>query len=133
MKLIATLKSPLVVVLPRKKKENKRFILNLNHYRNAHYHTLNQAKVKYKEMMQAQIDTLPVMKRVAVRFTPWTPTKQVIDNLNVCSIHDKFFMDALVESGKLEDDNCKIYIETSYRSGGKDKDDPRVDIEIFEV
>ena len=38
---------PLVVSTSK----NKKFILNLNNYRNAHYFILNTAKVKFKEMI----------------------------------------------------------------------------------
>ncbi len=40
------LKLPLSVVIPRKTKEDKKIMLNLNTFRNLHYMTMNQAKIE---------------------------------------------------------------------------------------
>jgi Holliday junction resolvase RusA-like endonuclease len=45
----------------------------------------------------------------------------------------KFFQDALVESGLIEDDNIKFIISNSETYGGIDKENPRVEAEIIEV
>lgn len=55
------------------------------------------------------------------------------DVSNICSVHDKFFCDALVESGLLPDDNYKIISEVHYFSGDMDRDNPRVDVEVYPV
>jgi len=52
------------------------------------------------------------------------------DISNVLSIHDKFFCDALVELGKLPDDNYKYIPEVKYVFREVDKLNPRVDIYI---
>jgi hypothetical protein len=132
MELIATLKSPLKVFTPRKTMEDRGFILNLNVYSATHRFTTNAAKKVYKEFMAEQIGKLPDLSKVAVRFTLYPKSRHLIDTPNVCCIHDKFFMDALVELGKLPEDNYIYYVETAYRCGGIDKADPRVDIEIYE-
>lgn len=132
MKLVAKLTSPLCVVLPRVRVKDLRFHLNLNVYRNQYYITLNQVKTLYKELMRDQIDPLPVMSRVSVRYTLFPGTKRKIDTHNVCIIHEKFFMDALVELGKIPDDNYLYYLETGYKFGKIDRSNPRVEIEIYE-
>lgn len=133
MQLIAKLVSPLKVTLPRKIKNDRSWILNLNNYRNTHFQILNQAKHLYKDFMQEQIVILPSLQRIAVRFILFPRTQRMVDTSNVCSIHDKFFMDALVEAHKLPDDNYRHYVETGYKFGGIDKGNPRVDIEIYAV
>jgi hypothetical protein len=133
MKLVATLSSPLVVYLPRKTMKDKSWILNLNVYRNTNRFTLNDVKVLYKGLMQEQLAKLPEMEKVAVRFILFPRTCHETDTPNVCCIHDKFFMDALVSAKKLPDDTFKYYVETSYKFGQVDKANPRVDIEIYQV
>ena len=133
MKLVATVSSPLAVFLPRKTMEDRKWILNLNVYRNTDRFTLNNVKIAYTDAMKKQITTLPNVGRVAVRFTLYPATRQQLDTPNICCVHDKFFMDAFVKAGKLEDDNFKFYVETGYKYGGVDKANPRVEIEIYEV
>lgn len=133
MQLVAKLHSPLKVRLPRKTKEDKQFILNLNNYRNAHYHILNQAKQIYKETMKHQINALPALTMVAVRFVFYPKTQRITDTANVCSIHEKFFMDAVVELGKLPGDDYRYHVETGYKFGYVDPHNPRVEAEIYKV
>lgn len=132
MRLVSTVRSPLKVYLPRKTKKDVAFILNLNTYRNTHYQILNQAKQIYKDIVASQILTLPVMQKVAVRFVLYPPTIRKMDTPNICSIHDKFFMDALVELGKLPGDDYDHYVETGYVFGKIDRVNPRVDIQLYD-
>ena len=131
MQLIATLISPLRIVMPRVKTKDKAFILNLNNYRNAHYQILNQTKVLYKDLMKEQINKLPNLDKIRVRYRLFPKTKRRTDIHNVCSIHEKYFADALVESKKLPDDDYHHYLESSYIFGEIDKFNPRVEIEIW--
>jgi len=131
--LIATLHSPLYVELPRKTKKNKRIYLNINWYRNGPYFELNAVKKTYKEYMQKQIKTLPTLNKIACRFVLYPKTNRLCDLPNICSIHDKFFMDALVEYGIIADDNYTIHIASTSSFGSVCKNNPRVDIEIYQV
>ena len=119
-----------VLSVPQSKK--KQFILNLNHYRNAHYRTLNTVKIRYKEVMAHKIMTLPTFERVELEFVFYPGKKYRYDTSNVCSIHEKFFCDALVELGKLPDDSYKYVTQSTYRFGDFDKENPRVEIIINE-
>lgn len=120
------LKLPLSVPVSK----NKKFILNINNYRNAHHHTLNKAKVEYKHLMTEQIEKLPRLYRILIRYYMYPGSSRRIDTANVCSIHDKFLSDAIVEAGKLEDDNYLFIPGTSYEIGSIDKDNPRVEAVI---
>ena len=123
------LTSPLGI--PQSKK--KIFILNLNVYRNSHYRTLNTVKIRYKEHMREQIMALPeFITPLTILFTLYPKSRRLTDVSNVCSIHDKFFCDALVECGKLPDDNYIHLPTVSYAFGEVDKLNPRVDIELFQ-
>ena len=107
----------------------KGWILNLNQYRNTHFRTLNTVKINYKLAMSEQINRSPSYKKIACIYTVYPPNKRLFDIGNVCCIHQKFFEDALVELGKLPDDNYNYIPLTIYAFGGIDTANPRVDVE----
>lgn len=111
----------------------KSWILNLNQYRNTHFRTLNTVKINYKECMRSQIATGPKYNRIATIYTVYPPNKRLFDIGNVCCIHQKFFEDALVELGKLPDDNYNYIPTVIYQFGGIDTNNPRVEIEVIEL
>lgn len=118
--------------IPIGKKDDK-FYVNLNQYRNAHYHTLNSAKIAFKKLISDQVKQLPKFNVIKLWYRVFAPSKRLVDTNNICSIADKFFCDALVEAGKLEDDNYNFLIETRFTFGGIDKENPRVEVEIEET
>ena len=118
---------PLFVWVTKKKK----LTLNLNIYRNTHYLILNNAKIAFKEKMAKQIKPLPVYEKVGLIYTCFPKTRMKFDVANVCSIQDKFFSDALVEFGKLPDDNMKHLPQVGFQFGSVDKTNPRVEVEII--
>jgi len=123
----------LVSPLSVSKTKSSKFILNLNTYRNTHYQTLNNVKKNYKQWMSSQIENLPFIDvPVSITFTLFPKSKRRTDLTNVLSIHDKFFCDALVELGKLEDDDYYWIPEVIYKFGCVDKENPRVEILIIE-
>lgn len=113
--------------------KNKEFTLNLNPYRNAHYMVLNKAKKVYKEAIRAQFVGLQRFDTIKVHYRIFPKTRRKTDLGNVVSIHKKFFEDALVELGKIEDDNYKRIIFNSEDFGGIDKENPRIEISIERV
>lgn len=126
-------KSPLHVFLPRKTKEDVKWILNQNKYRNTHYQVLNQAKKIYAEDVANQLAKLPEMEMVHLTLTVFPSTKRLCDLDNIASVHLKFFLDALTEAGKLPDDNYQHVPYYAVRIGSIDKDNPRVEILIEEI
>ena len=112
--------------------KNKRFTLNLNVYRNAHYFTLNKVKHRYKEILLPQLEQLPRFNHITLEYVLYPRTKVLCDVANICCIVDKFFCDALVETKHLEDDNYTVIKDISYKFGARDKVNPRVDIYINE-
>lgn len=127
--MIYTVQSPLSVEITKK----KRFILNLNNYRNASYFLLNTAKKNYKQTVLPQLKQLPQFKKVKLTYVFYPNSRRRYDISNVCSIVDKFFSDALVESGHLDDDNYNYLSDVHYQFGSIDKDNPRVDILIEDL
>lgn len=127
--MIYKVQSPLSVEITKK----KRFTLNLNNYRNASYFLLNIAKKNYKQTVLPQLKQLPHFNKVKLTYVFYPSSRRRYDISNVCSIVDKFFSDALVESGHLDDDNYNYLSDVLYCFGSIDKDNPRVEILIEEL
>lgn len=106
------------------------FALNLNVYRNAHYITLNNAKVAFKEMITPFLAQIPHMESCSLEYILYPKTNRLCDVSNICTVVDKFFSDALVETGHIPDDNYTYIKSITYRFGSVDKDNPRVDVII---
>lgn len=123
--------SPLRV--PKNNREDKWFTLGLNQYRNEHYQTLNNAKKKYKELVYPQIQKLPVYNKIQLTYILYPKTKHLTDLDNICSVHAKMFQDALVECGKLEEDNYLFIPRVVYEFGSVDKENARCEIHIKEL
>lgn len=125
------LKSPLGIQLSKK----KQFILNLNNYRNVYFRALNNAKIKYKAAVMDEIERecYYPLNIIAIHYTVFKGDHRRCDIGNIASIHQKFFEDALVELGHLPDDSYKNIPVCSYSFGGIDKDNPRVEIRIFNL
>lgn len=120
--------------LPQTKTTGKKFYLNLNVYRNTHRHTLNKMKVDYTERMIPKLKHLPVFHSpIIIKFVLYPSNERLCDVDNICSIHSKFFLDALVKAGKVEDDNYLFVKETRHAIGEVDKTNPRVDVYIKEL
>ena len=105
----------------------------MNQYRNAHHMTLNKAKAVFKEQMTPEILKLPDFEVVKLSYILHCRTKHLQDVSNPCSIVDKFFSDALVELGKLPDDNYNHLLGVEYLFGSVDPINPRVDVTIHKL
>lgn len=126
-----TISMPLFLELGVRKKT--RYYINLNGYRNWHFQVSNQLKKLYKSYAFPQIHKLKFHKKIKLEFVMWKRDKRHIDRANVLSIHEKFFCDALVETGCIRDDEDEYIEQTIYRTGGINKLNPRIDIIITEI
>jgi len=93
--------------------KKKKFIFNLNKYRNAHYHDLNKAKKYFHEWVYL----LGIKERfkVPVIIKYFITCRNGSDFMNYGAVVDKFFQDALVKCGVLIDDNTKYVHETRFK------------------
>ena len=93
---------PISVTLPRKRKADKKIMLNLNVYRNLHYQVNNDVKDIFKPVsvyaFRAEI--------IEISYIVHKTTKRKYDTMNIISIVDKFFLDWLVDNNYLPDDTC---------------------------
>ena len=121
MKLIL----PLHVQVSKKKK----FILNLNNYRNAHHFTLNKAKTIYHQLVKEQLIGQERFHWLQLHYKIYRKDKRKYDGNNVVCIVDKFLMDALVEYKVISDDDINHVGYYTWEHCGVDKDNPRVEVE----
>ena len=118
---------PLEVYYSKKKK----FILNLNNYRNAHYRVLSISKSLYSDNLVPRLKGFDrFTEPVSLTYTYYARSKRRLDISNPCSIIDKFACDALVKAEILEDDSFKQIKEVVYKFGGVEKDNPRCELVI---
>ncbi len=87
-------------------------------------------KKKYAAIMMPQILRMCPFNSVHITYTVYPKTRRLMDISNICAVVDKFFCDALVEAGKIPDDNYKHVTGVDYRMGVVDKYNPRVEIKI---
>lgn len=117
-------------MVPRKN-GSKKIALNLNVYRNMHHHINNQVKKAYKELMRGQLVKMQPLKwPVKVKYHYYL--RQKCDVGNIHAVVDKFFLDALVELGRLPDDNIQFVSGASYMFAGIDRQNPRAEIEFLQ-
>ena len=114
------------------KKTPKGYILNLNNYRNWHHQISNKIKKKYCELAFEQLAGVKLQTPIAIEYRLYKSSARRIDTANVCSIHDKFFCDALSTYGCIPDDNDQYINVIQYQSMGIDKANPRMEILIHE-
>jgi hypothetical protein len=103
--------SPIKITVPRKTKKDKVVALNLNTYRNLHFHVNNEVKRIYEETIKDQVKLLKPSLPISLFFQLYRKSKRKIDSSNVYCIVEKFFCDALVKYNIIPDDNDN-YIDT---------------------
>jgi hypothetical protein len=124
--MIYTINCPLQVWIgPRKK-----WIIGLNEYRKSNHFDLNRAKIAYLSAVRGEVIKMEPFKQCEVFFTVWRKDNRSFDIANICSVHEKFLMDALVTLGKIPDDDYLHVTKSTYMYGGIDKENPRVAVAI---
>lgn len=130
---------PFTVTIPRKKKEDKVFALNLNNFRNAHHFVMNQAKILWKDVVTISVAQSGHYSRGIVElvdapftftYTAYPASNRKFDLGNVLPAVQKFTDDALIEIGIIPDDSYKVIPAIEYRFGGIDKENPRIELVI---
>jgi len=125
---------PLSISIPRKTKDDKKFTLNLNIYRNTHHFVLNKAKELWKDVVRNALNSSETLNPpFHFTYTIYQSSGRAFDVSNVCSIIDKFTADALQEFGVIPNDNYKYIPIITYKYGGIDKENPRAELEIKEL
>ena len=132
--MIITTPAILMIRTGKNKKTGKdqfKNALNLNFYRNAHYIFNDRAKKQFKEIIAPQVRALDVYTKLKPTYRYYLARKA--DMGNVHSIVEKYFLDAIVEFGKIGDDDCYQVIGADYEFVEVDKENARCEIELREV
>lgn len=98
-------------------KKNQKAV-NLNVYRNLHHHHLNTQKKNFADEVKPKLRDKPRADRVWIHYTIYAPRNGRLDTMNVGSIADKYFSDAMVEAGKIPDDNQDHIVLSTFSFGG---------------
>ncbi|MCZ6898064.1 MAG: hypothetical protein O7D95_05075 [Betaproteobacteria bacterium] len=122
---------PLRVAVSKKKD----FILNINHYRNAHHQVLAKAKGKFERIIKNMNINIEISDPIRVHYKYYPASKRKYDSMNIISIVDKFLMDSLIKCGLIKDDNYEHVLWPTFTPMPPDKDNPRmcVSIEVVPV
>ena len=123
-KIRVRVRFPLSLPMGTKKQPNKKFHLNKNVERNAHFQVLNKAKQMFSDNFIGQVGTnnKPCKNPVVFFLTIYKKTKRSCDIGNY-SIVEKFAADALVKANILEDDNYNHVQGIFYFWGGFAEED----------
>lgn len=125
---------PTFVELPRKKTKDKKWSINLNNYRNTHFRTLNDVKIKFAEDIKNQLNQIPPIKPpVKAVYTVFVPSKRRMDLSNIIPVVRKFAEDAIVTAGILPDDDYTIIVQNIDKFGGVDAENPRIELVLKEI
>ena len=124
------IKIPLDVYLPRKTMPDRKYIINLNNYRNWNFIVNNQIKQVYKENLRDKLEWIMLECPIWLTFTYFKWSNRRSDRANVLSIHEKFFCDALTEYWCIPDDADQYVKYTKYQWWEVDKSNPRVEVLI---
>lgn len=98
--------------------KNVRKALNLNEYRNLHYHHLNTQKKNFTDNVKPMLRDKPRAEEVWIHYTVFAPSRRRLDTMNVGCIVDKYFSDTMVEAKKIEDDNTDHIVLSTFSFGG---------------
>lgn len=118
----------------RQTKPTKKHWLTMNNYRNWHYQTADTTKKLFKEAVSSQVLALPDLTalwgQIHLHYSMYPPSQQRRDLMNAVSVIDKYFSDALVELGKITDDDLDNIRSLSCNVENVDKANPRMEVVI---
>lgn len=92
--------------------------VNLNIYRNLHHHHLNTQKKNFTDEVKPLLKDKPRANKIWIHYEIFAPRRGKLDTMNIGSIVDKYFSDALVETGKIPDDNYNHIVLSTFSFGG---------------
>ena len=112
--------------------KKKKHYLNLNLYRNMPFHLNNNLKKEMKKLVSS-LGLGFKYEKYNLLYRLYLPDKRLRDISNVCCVIDKYVCDALVEQGIVPEDNYQYLDKIVYTIGGVDTENPRCEIEVWEV
>jgi len=104
----------------------------MNNYRNWHYQISNDIKRKFKADIIDKLN-FKFKGKIKIEYFYFAPDKRTRDLMNVISVIDKFFQDAMVENGCIDSDDLSTVIEVNSCFMGIDSLSPRLDVLITKL
>jgi Holliday junction resolvase RusA-like endonuclease len=104
----------------------------MNSYRNWHYQVSNEIKRRFKSDISMKLN-FRFDGKIKIEYFYFAPDKRKRDLMNVISVVDKFFQDAMVETGCIESDDLSVVVEVNSCYMGIDRQDPRLDVIISNI
>jgi hypothetical protein len=104
----------------------------MNSYRNWHYQVSNDIKRRFKSEIFDLLD-FRFDGKIKIEYFYFAPDKRTRDLMNVISVVDKFFQDAMVERGCIVSDDLSTVVKVNCSYIDIDKDNPRLDVLITEI
>jgi len=104
----------------------------MNSYRNWHYQISNDIKRRFKSFILSKLD-FKFAGQIRIDYLYYAPDKRTRDLMNVISVIDKFFQDAMVESGCIDSDDLSTVVEVNSKYMGIDKIAHRLDVIITKL
>ena len=104
----------------------------MNSYRNWHYQVSNEIKRRFKSDISMKLN-FKFDGKIKIEYFYFAPDKRKRDLMNVISVVDKFFQDAMVETGCIESDDLSVVVEVNSCYMGIDRQDPRLDVIISNI
>lgn len=125
---------PTSVILPRKTKSDAKVSISLNWFRSAHHRSYTEAKKHYKKIVSPQFDGLiKPTGQLHIHYDFYAARNDHPDLDNFVGAAKKFFQDAMVESGFIEEDNVSVIVSASEKYCGIDRDNPRIEAKIQQL
>lgn len=110
---------PTSITLPRKKKKDRKIIINKNVERNLHWIVYSQLKQAFTEQVKLTIpEGFKLTPPCHFHYVYYHNSKHKPDLDNCLGIIKKFLQDSLVELGYLKDDNVEYIVSNSEAFGG---------------
>jgi len=104
----------------------------MNSYRNWHYQVSNEIKRRFKSDISMKLN-FRFDGKIKIEYFYFAPDKRKRDLMNVISVVDKFFQDAMVETGCIESDDLSVVVEVNSCYMGIDRQEPRLDVIISNI
>ena len=118
---------PLMVMLPRKRGPDRKFSVNMNTFTGIKPFTYDSAKKAYRDYMEEQLTSVePANGTISITYDYYARMNNSPDMDNFVSAGMKFFQDAMVNHGFIEDDNVHFIPCYSARYMGIDRKNPRI-------
>ena len=114
-----------ILQYPTFTRKGKVLKLSMNVFKRMHWGSQNKCKQDYHDLVEGFVDSLPKFKWLKPSYTLYFEGNRVKDLDNYWFPCHKFLMDALVEKGKIQDDNYKYVkgFDVEFGDAGKDVED----------